>query len=292
MGIRGEVFSTRVILQNRTYFFNVKENRLGDLYLNIVESKNRDEGGFERQSVILFAEDLQEFLQGFDESLKVLEKSVREKRKGKPSTARSKSRDDDYSPGDSGRTGSDRRSSDRNGTGRSDSPRAGRSPRTGGTGNARTAGRSTAGRARSEGRATGGRAGPTGRAAGGSRSGGRDGRARFGDSGGAGRRESGTRTSNFDRGGSDRAFGTAGGFAGSRGAGSAGGRTRSEGATGGRARDSSRSKDSSRSRDSSGAGDFSRQGKRSDNKRAEKGQRNSERIASFSTKRKVIVRKK
>ena len=83
MGIRGEIFSTKVSLQNRTYFFNVKENRLGDLYLNIVESKNRDEGGFERQSVILFADDLQQFLQGFDESLKVLEKAVREQRKGK-----------------------------------------------------------------------------------------------------------------------------------------------------------------------------------------------------------------
>ena len=84
MGVRGELFSTKVALQNRTYFFNVKENRLGDLYLNIVESKNRDEGGFERQSVILFADDLQEFLRGFDESLRVLEKAVREKRRGPP----------------------------------------------------------------------------------------------------------------------------------------------------------------------------------------------------------------
>ncbi|MDR2069487.1 MAG: DUF3276 family protein [Spirochaetaceae bacterium] len=82
MGIRGELFSTKVSLQNRTYFFNVKENRLGDLYLNVVESKNRDSGGFERQSVILFAEDLPEFLQGFDEALKVLEKASREKSRG------------------------------------------------------------------------------------------------------------------------------------------------------------------------------------------------------------------
>ncbi|MDR0731729.1 MAG: DUF3276 family protein [Treponema sp.] len=81
MGIRGEIFSTRVLLQNRTYFFNVKENRMGDLYLNIVESKNRDSGGFERQSVILFAEDLQEFLKGFDDSLKVLEKANRERKR-------------------------------------------------------------------------------------------------------------------------------------------------------------------------------------------------------------------
>jgi hypothetical protein len=80
MGLRGELFSTRVLLQNRTYFFNVKENRVGDLYLNIVESKNRDEGGFDRQSVVLFADDLQNFLKGFDEALRVLEKEVRERR--------------------------------------------------------------------------------------------------------------------------------------------------------------------------------------------------------------------
>ena len=84
MGVRGEVFSTRVMLPNRTYFFNVKENRLGDLYLNIVESKNKETGGFDRQSVILFADDLQEFLKGFDESLRVMEKAVREKRHGGP----------------------------------------------------------------------------------------------------------------------------------------------------------------------------------------------------------------
>jgi len=82
MGIRGELFSQKVLLPNRTYFFNVKENRLGDLYLNIVESKNRDSGGFDRQSVILFADDLQEFLKGFDESLKVMEKAMREKKRG------------------------------------------------------------------------------------------------------------------------------------------------------------------------------------------------------------------
>ncbi|MDR0377620.1 MAG: DUF3276 family protein [Spirochaetaceae bacterium] len=86
MGIRGEVFSTKVSLENRTYFFNVKENRMGDLYLNIVESKNRDTGGFDRQSVVLFAEDLTDFLKGFDESLRVLEKADREKRRGKGKT--------------------------------------------------------------------------------------------------------------------------------------------------------------------------------------------------------------
>ena len=100
MGLRGELFSTRVLLPNRTYFFNVKENRMGDLYLNIVESKNRDSGGFDRQSVILFADDLQDFLKGFDESLRVLEKEMRERRRAKPASekpagsARTSARDD------------------------------------------------------------------------------------------------------------------------------------------------------------------------------------------------------
>jgi hypothetical protein len=98
MGIRGELFSTKVMLQNRTYFFNVKENRLGDIYLNIVESKNRDEGGFDRQSVILFAEDLQQFLQGFDESLRVLEKAAREKRRTKNSDAPTGYRQNRHTP--------------------------------------------------------------------------------------------------------------------------------------------------------------------------------------------------
>jgi hypothetical protein len=92
MGIRGEIYSTTVGLPNRTYFFNVKENRLGDLYLNIVESKNKDSGGFERQSVILFADDLPEFLKGFDESLRALEKAAKEKRRGPPRESPSRDR--------------------------------------------------------------------------------------------------------------------------------------------------------------------------------------------------------
>jgi hypothetical protein len=81
MGIRGELFSTKVFLNNRTYFFNVKENRMGDIYLNVVESKNNDNGSFERQSVIIFDEDMDGFLRTFDEAIKQFEKAVREKRK-------------------------------------------------------------------------------------------------------------------------------------------------------------------------------------------------------------------
>jgi hypothetical protein len=118
MGVRGELFSTRVILPNRTYFFNVKENRMGDLYLNIVESKNREEGGFDRQSVILFAEDLQEFLKGFDESLRVLEKAVRAQRK----TGRAEK---------TGHAGENSRGGRREEAGPEEKPRKGRAPKEG-----------------------------------------------------------------------------------------------------------------------------------------------------------------
>ena len=69
MGVRGEVFSSRAVSGKRTYFFNVKENRHGDLFLNIVESKKHTENGFERHSLIVFQEDLESFLEGFDKAI-------------------------------------------------------------------------------------------------------------------------------------------------------------------------------------------------------------------------------
>lgn len=70
MGQRGEVFSTKFVANDRTYFFNVKENYKGDMYLNIVESKTTsDEGRFIRQSIFIFPEDLGEFLREFQKSV-------------------------------------------------------------------------------------------------------------------------------------------------------------------------------------------------------------------------------
>lgn len=68
MGLRGEVFSTRANSDKRTYFFNVKENRHGDLFLNIVESKKHGEEGFERHSVMVFEEDIEEFVESFNKA--------------------------------------------------------------------------------------------------------------------------------------------------------------------------------------------------------------------------------
>jgi hypothetical protein len=68
MGQRGEVFSWRVASANegRTYFLNVKENRMGDLYLTIVESKRHGETDFERHQVMFFEEDLIDLKRGID----------------------------------------------------------------------------------------------------------------------------------------------------------------------------------------------------------------------------------
>jgi hypothetical protein len=65
MGTRGEVFSSKAGTARRTYFFNVKENRTGDLFLTIVESKKSGEEQFERRSVMVFKEDLAAFVDAF-----------------------------------------------------------------------------------------------------------------------------------------------------------------------------------------------------------------------------------
>ncbi len=74
MGTRGEVFSSKANTPKRTYFFNVKENRTGDVFLNIVESKKmgEDAAQFERRSLIVFKEDLAAFVEAFDKAVEFI----------------------------------------------------------------------------------------------------------------------------------------------------------------------------------------------------------------------------
>ena len=81
MGARGELFTTQVFLDNRSYFFNVKENRTGDVFLQIVESKNRDGAEADRHQIAVFAEDMQKFLQGMEKSLDFVEKERKARQK-------------------------------------------------------------------------------------------------------------------------------------------------------------------------------------------------------------------
>lgn len=81
MGARGELFTTQIYLENRSYFFNVKENRTGDVFLQIVESKNRDGVEADRHQIAIFAEDMQKFLQGLEKSLDYVEKDRKQRQK-------------------------------------------------------------------------------------------------------------------------------------------------------------------------------------------------------------------
>ncbi|MBO4404134.1 MAG: DUF3276 family protein [Treponema sp.] len=79
MSIRGELFTNQVNLDKRSYFFNVKENRNGDIFLQIVESKIKE--GEERRDIVVFADDMKQFFKGMDESLKFIEKAQKERAK-------------------------------------------------------------------------------------------------------------------------------------------------------------------------------------------------------------------
>ena len=81
MGARGELFTTQVTLDNRSYFFNVKENRNGDIFLQVVESKSRNGEDFDRHAIVVFADDMREFFKGLDTSISFIEKEKKERSK-------------------------------------------------------------------------------------------------------------------------------------------------------------------------------------------------------------------
>ena len=97
MGARGELFTTQIYLENRSYFFNVKENRTGDVFLQIVESKNRDGVEADRHQIAIFAEDMQKFLQGMEKSLDFVEKDRKER--AKAAKAKKAAKDAKYGSG-------------------------------------------------------------------------------------------------------------------------------------------------------------------------------------------------
>ena len=62
-----------IISHNRRYF-NVKENRNGDVFLQIVESKKGDGADFDRLQISIFQEDMQKVLGGLDSALRFIDK--------------------------------------------------------------------------------------------------------------------------------------------------------------------------------------------------------------------------
>jgi hypothetical protein len=104
--MRDELFTTKVVLDNRSYFFNVKENRMGDVFLQVVESKSRNGEDFDRRAIVVFADDMQRFCQGLDESLSFIAKNQKERSKstGKRIVRKKPQDDSPRRTGDSGDT--------------------------------------------------------------------------------------------------------------------------------------------------------------------------------------------
>ncbi len=59
-----EIYSYKLIKGNRTYFFDIKKSAQGDLYFKVSESK-KTENGFERHGIVVFEENIKDFVEGF-----------------------------------------------------------------------------------------------------------------------------------------------------------------------------------------------------------------------------------
>lgn len=83
----GELFTVPVKLDNRDYFFNIKENRKKDVFLQIVESKRAfsdpkvQDTSAHRTQIAIFESDMQEFLQGLNTALSFIEKNRKTRQK-------------------------------------------------------------------------------------------------------------------------------------------------------------------------------------------------------------------
>ncbi len=78
---RHEIFSDVVRAGRRTYFFDVKKTRKGDLYLTITESKkvyDNDEGSFhfEKHKLFLYKEDFDKFSDALTQSVGFIQENV------------------------------------------------------------------------------------------------------------------------------------------------------------------------------------------------------------------------
>ncbi|HRN41705.1 MAG: DUF3276 family protein [Flavobacteriales bacterium] len=63
-----EIFSDKITKGSRTYFFDIKKSEKGDLYLKISESK-KTASGFEHHRLMIFDEDLKDFVETLKKSL-------------------------------------------------------------------------------------------------------------------------------------------------------------------------------------------------------------------------------
>ncbi len=62
-----ELYSTKILAGTRTYFLNLKEDRKGNKYLVIKESKRTQDGTFEKHQIIIYQEDFAKLTTGLND---------------------------------------------------------------------------------------------------------------------------------------------------------------------------------------------------------------------------------
>jgi hypothetical protein len=77
-GYKDEIYSNAVRAGKRTYFFDIKSTKGGDLYLTVTESKKKylEDGKFvfEKHKIFLYKEDFEKFMEGLDDAVKHIDK--------------------------------------------------------------------------------------------------------------------------------------------------------------------------------------------------------------------------
>lgn len=100
-GYRDEIYSKSVRAGKRTYFFDIKSTRGGDLYVTITESKKKFNADgkffFEKHKIFLYKEDFEKFSEGLNE---VIEEIDRLKETGDYPAANESYSSDDHSGDD------------------------------------------------------------------------------------------------------------------------------------------------------------------------------------------------
>jgi len=71
-----EIYSNSIRAGKRTYFFDVRQTRNGEMFLTITESKKimKEEGNFhyEKHKIFLYKEDFEKFTDGLNEALEFI----------------------------------------------------------------------------------------------------------------------------------------------------------------------------------------------------------------------------
>lgn len=77
-GYKDEIYSKSVRAGKRTYFFDIKSTRGGDLYVTITESKKKFNADgkffFEKHKIFLYKEDFEKFSEGLNDVVEEIER--------------------------------------------------------------------------------------------------------------------------------------------------------------------------------------------------------------------------